>query len=137
MGFSIKGRVIRWLQNLVSQRPVAINVSEAPAPRIVFETARLDDPANIARRPGGATVSCQLQNEQHSGVFDLYDNETRTAWWIVSDGEVVHWYGVEGINKQEWIDIGEACRQITAGSEAGFVAAVRGAFRPGVIVAAP
>lgn len=125
-----------WINCLDFHRPVANKSTKPPTAKVVFDLARLDDTGSMTSRPLNAYALGKL-NERKPERLRLYDNGTRTAWCIVSDGNVVKWHGVKGVSKEEALAIWARCSQITEWSEKSYSDAVHDVFKPGVLGAPP
>jgi hypothetical protein len=91
--------------------------------KISFATARLDDAAAMAKFligiPNGEELGKVLQNKE-AVSSRAYDDETWTARFVVSDGQVVKCFAVTDITIDQAEMIAAACIDIPALDEAGF-----------------
>jgi hypothetical protein len=91
--------------------------------KISFATARLDDAAAMAKFlfgiPNGEVLGKVLQNRE-AVSSRAYDDETWTARFVVSDGQIVKCFAVTDITIDQAEMIAAACMDIPALDEAGF-----------------
>jgi hypothetical protein len=91
--------------------------------KISFATARLDDAAAMTRFlsgiPNGEDLGKVLQNRE-AVSSRAYDDETWTARFVSSDGQVVKCFAVTDITIDQAEMIAAACIDIPGLDEAGF-----------------
>ena len=97
--------------------------SRAMSAKITFATARLDDAAAMAKFlsgiPNGEELGKVLQNRE-AVSSRAYDDETWTARFVDSDGQVVRCFAVADITIDQAEMIAAACIDVPALDEAGF-----------------
>src|SRR5260370_20636790 len=97
--------------------------SRTMSAKISFATARLDDAAAMAKFlsgiPNGEELGKVLQNRR-AVSSRAYDDETWTARFVDSDGQVVRCFAVADVTIDQAEMIAAACIDIPALDEAGF-----------------
>jgi hypothetical protein len=97
--------------------------SRAMSAKITFATARLDDATAMAKFlsgvPNGEELGKVLQNRE-AVSSRAYDDETWTARFVDSDGQVVRCFAVADITIDQAEMIAAACIGVPALDEAGF-----------------
>jgi hypothetical protein len=101
--------------------------------KISFATARLDDAAAMVKFlsgiPNGEDLGKVLENRE-AVSSRAYDDETWTARFVDSDGQVVRCFAVADITIDQAEMIAAACIDIPALDEAGFREVVAQALGP-------
>jgi hypothetical protein len=101
--------------------------------KISFAAARLDDAAAmsvfLSAIPNGAELRKVLQNGK-AVSSRAYDDETWTARFVASDGELVKCFTVSGITIDQAEMIAAACLDTFAWDESAFRVAVAEALGP-------
>jgi hypothetical protein len=101
--------------------------------KILFATARLDDAAAMAKFlfaiPNGEELGKVLQNRE-AVSSRAYDDETWTARFVASDGQVVKCFAVTDITIDQAEMIAAACVDNPALDETGFREAVAQSLGP-------
>jgi hypothetical protein len=111
----------------------AVIYSQFMGTKILFATAPLDDAAAMTKFlcaiPNGEELGKVLQNRK-AVSSRAYDDETWTARFVASDGQVVKCFAVTDITIDQAEMIAAACIGIPAWDEAGFRDAVAQSLGP-------